>query len=136
MLSKQEAQHLIGQMFKQSDPADFLHALLDYCHDRATHKLPWLLELMQGSAYEQEWVDPYAFPDCQVRGLTSTTKHDKRRVGSSFATLRARRLDLRAGKGEGPGRAAVRHAQRPHPRLTGQQPGGVYGQRGLRREGG
>lgn len=54
-------------MFKQSDPADFLHAALDYCHDRAPHKLEWLLELMQGTAYDREWVDRRAFPNCQVR---------------------------------------------------------------------
>jgi hypothetical protein len=63
----QAAQDLIGQMFKQSDPADFLHAALDYCHDRAPHKLEWLLELMQGTAYDREWVDRRAFPNCQVR---------------------------------------------------------------------
>lgn len=67
---QQAGEGVIGDLYRQSDPACFLHGAADWCVDRAAgpaHALPLFHDLFEGAAFEHEWVDPASFPRCPVQ---------------------------------------------------------------------
>ena len=48
----------MGDLYRQSDPACFVHAAAEWCVDRVaapTHAFPLFADLFEGSAFEHEW---------------------------------------------------------------------------------